>query len=361
MRGAPGATDGTAQVYLGVFSPTRGTYQVQRPGRRAAVVADQRRLLRRRQHGRRRSTSCRATRRRSATSPSGSGRCARSAPRPPVERPAGPGRPPRSRTVTSRARSRTPRTVTLEKPAVVLGGTVAVLADLGARRDRDGRHRRSRRASSASRCRTRSSGRSSSATRASSATDVDRPVRPPHDHQPADLRPELRLHRPAADGRRGHPRLGLGRACSPVEIAGQTPRATGNVLYYLPTDLAVQGKTTFRSDLLALDGHRHRRAVLQQGPVQHQLRARQRRRVAYRPIAFDGTLDADRARLRPQLRRRPGRRSRSTRSRSSRSPRSRRPCPDPPTDDCVAAGLRRPARGRAVRPRRRATGCACRT
>ena len=35
----------------GVFSPSRGTYQVRGPGRRAAVVADQRRLLRRRRHG----------------------------------------------------------------------------------------------------------------------------------------------------------------------------------------------------------------------------------------------------------------------------------------------------------------------
>ena len=32
MRGAPGATEGTAQVYVGVFSPSRGTYQVSVPG-----------------------------------------------------------------------------------------------------------------------------------------------------------------------------------------------------------------------------------------------------------------------------------------------------------------------------------------
>ena len=32
VRGAPGTTDGTAQVYLGVFSPSRGTYQVRVPG-----------------------------------------------------------------------------------------------------------------------------------------------------------------------------------------------------------------------------------------------------------------------------------------------------------------------------------------
>ena len=78
----PGTTDGTAQVYLGVFSPTRGTYQVQRAGWRAPVGAAQRRLLRRQRARPTRSTSCRATRRASATSASGSRRCARSGPRP---------------------------------------------------------------------------------------------------------------------------------------------------------------------------------------------------------------------------------------------------------------------------------------
>src|SRR4029079_4703646 len=32
VRGAPDATEGSAQVYLGIFSPTRGTYQVAVPG-----------------------------------------------------------------------------------------------------------------------------------------------------------------------------------------------------------------------------------------------------------------------------------------------------------------------------------------
>ncbi|MFL5727319.1 MAG: hypothetical protein ACJ77F_13360 [Chloroflexota bacterium] len=32
VRGAPGATEGAAQVYLGVFSPTRGSYQLTMPG-----------------------------------------------------------------------------------------------------------------------------------------------------------------------------------------------------------------------------------------------------------------------------------------------------------------------------------------
>ncbi len=32
VRGAAGATDGTGQIYLGIFSPSRGQYQVQVPG-----------------------------------------------------------------------------------------------------------------------------------------------------------------------------------------------------------------------------------------------------------------------------------------------------------------------------------------
>ena len=35
-----------------------------------------------------------------------------------------------------------------------------------------------------------------------------------------------------------------------VEIEGQTPRRTGNILYFLPSDLRVEGLTTFRADLI---------------------------------------------------------------------------------------------------------------
>ncbi len=60
VRGAPGATEGTAQAYLGVFSPSRGTYQIKVPGGALLSSPHQRRRLRRRPHRRRRSTCCRA-------------------------------------------------------------------------------------------------------------------------------------------------------------------------------------------------------------------------------------------------------------------------------------------------------------
>ena len=35
-----------------------------------------------------------------------------------------------------------------------------------------------------------------------------------------------------------------------VVVEDQKPRHLGNVLYYLPADLEIRGKTTFRADLL---------------------------------------------------------------------------------------------------------------
>ena len=81
VRGAPGATEGSAQAYLGVFSPIAQRLPGQRPGGRAPVDIDQRRHVRRRRHRQPSSTSSRAIRRGCATWPSGSGRCGRSGPR----------------------------------------------------------------------------------------------------------------------------------------------------------------------------------------------------------------------------------------------------------------------------------------
>ena len=162
VRGAPGATEGTAQVYLGVFSPTRGIYQVARPRRRAPVVADQRRLLRRR------GTAAGLdvlqgdpARVRDLAVGFGSLRTIRA--ETPVAVPLieadlrlEDGR--LKGTVTNAS------TESLERPAVVLGQTVGVLDDLEPGADGDGRRRGRSSTSSASRCRTRSSARCSSVT-----------------------------------------------------------------------------------------------------------------------------------------------------------------------------------------------------
>ncbi len=76
-----------------------------------------------------------------------------------------------------------------------------------------------------------------------------------------------------------------------VEIAGQKPRHLGTVLYYLPARLAVQGRTTFRSDLL-------RSAVIEADAVVFNKDAtslnfgRGSITMAYRPIGFEGGLTA---------------------------------------------------------------------
>ena len=76
-----------------------------------------------------------------------------------------------------------------------------------------------------------------------------------------------------------------------VDIAGQKPRHLGNVLYYLPARLAVSGKTTFRADLLRstvveADANVFNRDVTSlnfgRGSVT----------LAYRPIGFEGRLTA---------------------------------------------------------------------
>jgi hypothetical protein len=75
----------------------------------------------------------------------------------------------------------------------------------------------------------------------------------------------------------------------PVEIAGQTPRATGNVLYYLPTEIAVRGKTTFRGDLMKSTMIDTDAPFFSKDPFSLNF-GRGSATVQYRPIAFDGTL-----------------------------------------------------------------------
>ena len=95
----------------------------------------------------------------------------------------------------------------------------------------------------------------------------------------------------------------------------------------------ISGTTTFRSDLIRSTRRRIGCGVLQQGPVQHQLRAR----IGDDRLPADdvrGHARGDRAGDRPELR---GRywADREADRRSSRCRRSRRTCPNPPTADCA--------------------------
>ena len=79
----------------------------------------------------------------------------------------------------------------------------------------------------------------------------------------------------------------------PVEIVGESPRRTGNTLYYLPTKLAMSGLTTFSSDLL--------RSTVVDADAMFFARSQDNMNfgkgsatLAYRPMALEGAFTPDR-------------------------------------------------------------------
>ena len=112
----------------------------------------------------------------------------------------------------------------------------------------------------------------------------------------------------------------------PVEIAGQKPRHLGNVLYYLPARLAIHGSTTFRSDLMRSTVVEADAVLFSKEPSSVNF-GRGSVTMAYRPIGFDGRLDGHRTGDRDELRREgTGRR---TGPGQAARPRSRRPASQP--------------------------------
>jgi hypothetical protein len=75
----------------------------------------------------------------------------------------------------------------------------------------------------------------------------------------------------------------------PVEIAGQEPRRTGNVLYYLPTSLEISGTTTFRQDLMRSTVVETDANFFSKDPFSLNF-GRGTATLAYRPIAFEGAF-----------------------------------------------------------------------
>ncbi|MFL5716617.1 MAG: hypothetical protein ACJ77V_03450, partial [Chloroflexota bacterium] len=76
-----------------------------------------------------------------------------------------------------------------------------------------------------------------------------------------------------------------------VRIAGQKARRTGTVLYYLPTDLKVSGRTTFRNDLIRSTVVATDAAFFTKDPFTVSF-GKGSATVTYRPIAMNGRLDA---------------------------------------------------------------------
>jgi hypothetical protein len=332
VRGAPGATDGTAQVYLGVFSPSRGTYQLKVPG--GALLS-------------------------SPINGDFFGGDGSSAALDVIQ-----GDPARVRDLavgfgtlrTVRAESavtvplvetdlrvedgRLRGTVTnasdevLSKPAVVLGGTVAKLDDL--------------------------------APGASATVDVAL--------QPAMLGQQLsdrvvgqvffgdanrldeddaRLYarRTVIDQLTYDPNFGYSGQLSadgpvvlawadhellPVEIEGQQPRRLANILYYLPTTASISGDMVFRTDLMRSTVVDSDAAFFSKDPYTISF-GRGSATIAYRPISFDGSLSATELAIGLNF---------GGDLPMGAEPKPIKPldvipepCPDPPTPECVMAGF----------------------
>jgi len=285
VRGAPGATDGTAQVYLGVFSPSRETYQLAVPG--GALLS----------------------------SPlsgdffggDGSGAALDVLQGDPArvrDLSVGFGslRAVRAETQTTvplietdlqlidgslRGTVRNASQETLERPAVVLGSTVQVLADLAPG------------ASAPVSIRVQPSffGQGISDKVVGSvffpdqARQSEQVIRQYVRHTIIDqLTYDPMFGTTNQLPSDGPVILAWGtRDVLEVEITGQVPRRTGNVLYYLPAPLQVRGQTSFTQDLLRSSVVETDSAFFNKDPWSINM-GRGSATLAYRPIPFEGTF-----------------------------------------------------------------------
>jgi hypothetical protein len=77
----------------------------------------------------------------------------------------------------------------------------------------------------------------------------------------------------------------------PIEIVGQTPRRTGQTMYYVPLGMTVKGATVFTSDLVRTTIVASDAGFFNKGPFDMSF-GQGTVIVAYRPIAFGGSLEA---------------------------------------------------------------------
>lgn len=286
VRGAPGAAEGTAQVYLGIFSPSRATYQVQVPGGALLatpisgdftvggdtgtldVVQGEPSLIRNLSVG---FSSLRIIRAESATTV------------PLLEAQLSLDDGVLSGTIRNRSDQ------ALEKVAVVLGGSVAVVGDIAADTEK---------------------------------TVTLRPTGNPFfqplsdrifgqvffgdSSQLTDEGLRMRVRHAVVDQLTYDPmwgNLGTLSASSPVILAwgrgavldvrveNQTARRNANVLYYFPVDLAIHGKTTFPNDLIQATVVSSDAAFFSKDPFSVNMGVGSAT-IAYQPITFEGRLAA---------------------------------------------------------------------
>ncbi len=333
VRGSPGATDGTAQVYVGVFSPSRGSYQVSVPG--GALLSSP---INGEFFG--------------GNSTAGSLDVLQGDPAKVRDLAVGFGslRTIRAETPVSvpmlradlsisdgrlKGTLKNELQVTLEKPAVVLGGTVAVMDDLapGAQQTIDvvlvsGQFGQalSDKVVGPMFFGDPSQFDSSSSNQYIRHTIVDQLTYDPNFGSTGQLSTDSAVILAWGSG-----------SLLPVDIAGQTPRATGNVLYYLPTHVTVRGKTTFHGDLITSTIIDTDSPFFNKDPMSINI-GRGQATVSYKPIAFDGTLTPSDLVFGLGL---GGDQSTLIGDATQIEPLEAipDPCPEPPTADCVQAGF----------------------
>ena len=333
VSGAPGATDGSGQIYVGIFSPSRGRYQIRVPGgallsspindffgdQGAATQLD---VL-----------QGDPARVRDLAVGFGSLRTIR------AETPI---TVPLIKTDLRLENGRLKGTVKnlsdelLGKPAVVLGGTVAILKDLppGAEATIDILVQNNQFGQSLS----------------------DKVVGQVFfgDGRPNADTAALYIRHSIVDQLTYDPNFGStgqlategpvvlawsSRDLLHVEIEGQEPRRLGNVLYYLPARMSISGATSFRSDLIRSSVIESDAAFFSKDPYSINF-GRGSATIAYRPTTFDGTLEATELAIGLNFGGDTGVTVKPTLIEPL--PSLPPPCPNPPTADCaplIADGL----------------------
>jgi hypothetical protein len=282
VRGAPDATEGMAQSYLGVFSPTRGTYHVTVRGGAllsAPVVGDffggQGTLLD--------VVQGEPAEVRDLSVGFGSLRTVRAetaveVPKVHVELRLVDGQ------LVGSIRNNSKRT--LESPAVVLGSSTVTLQDLAPGQSRDVALRISPNQFGAS-----LSDRLFGQVFFETAANNDKSRRNAIRHRIVD---QL-TYDPMFGTTQGLPSdvpvvLTWGRdTILDVDVAGQKPARTANVLYYIPASMTVSGKTAFRSDLIRSTVVSSDANFFSKDPMNISF-GKGTVTMAYRPIPFDGTF-----------------------------------------------------------------------
>ncbi len=330
VRGSPGATEGSAQVYLGVFSPSRGTYQLMVPG--GALLSSP--VAGETVNGNGTPAALDVlqgdpARVRGLEVGFGSLRTIRADTAMTVPLVQADLRLESGRlkgTITNAS------TESLKKPAVVLGGTVASLPDLEA-------------------------GQVLNVDQAVDSFQMgqqlsDKVVGPIFNGDQSQLGEEggrLFARHTIIDQLTYDPNFGFSGQLSAegpvilawsdvdllaVEIEGQQPRRLGNVLYYLPTELAVRGSATFRNDLMRSTIVKSDAAFFNKDPFSINF-GRGSATMAYRPVALKGTIEATELALGLNF----GGDPTALVEKTPLEPLAAipEPCPDPPTPACQAA------------------------